>query len=590
MKQKKKEKKVNNEFKKKINITSIIIFFMFLICYIILLVSIFRLNMLPSKIMFIVILLSIVLLSIFSFLIFKKKIKWKIKVVCDIILVLFTIGFLFANHYIVHTIDFLNDITNNKEEIVNYYVLALKSSNINGKEDLNNKKIAYVSGLGDNDEAIEKLQDEIKFNMVKSNSIISLANSLLAKENELILLASYHKEMLSEEIENFDESIKIVYEFSIKKISKVEANETNVIKDSFNVFLSGIDTYGDIGSISRSDVNMLVTINPQTYQILLTSIPRDYYVPLSCANGAMDKLTHAGIYGVDCSIGTLENLFDTKINYYMRVNFSSLINIVDVLGGVSVYSDYTFNTYGYQFYSGYNDVNGDYALAFSRARYNFEDGDRQRGKNQQAVIKAIINKALTPEILGKYTNILDVLKNSFQTNFDTLDIQKIAKFQIDKSPKWQIYTIGVNGFDDSKTTYSCGEQILYVMQPDQNTIDEAKTTISKIMKGQEVDAKASVVSGSNQNVNTKKITSQNVMTTALTKNETTTSTTTTSSTKTTNIQTTLPTTTTTTVVQTIVPITTVNQQENNKDDDNKNDNLDNNNQDKKDDDNQNNDE
>ena len=427
---------------------------------------------------------------------------------------------------------FLSNITSNNEAVSNYYVVALKNSNYEKKEDLKNLDIYYVSGFGDNDEAMDKLMSEVSNKKNTSINVIELANGLLSGEYDLIMLPDYHMGILGEEIEDFEKNTKIVYEFSIKKKNVVESKDVDVTKVPFNIYLSGIDTFGEIGSVSRSDVNMIVTINPQTHQILLTSIPRDYYVGLSCANGAKDKLTHAGLYGVECSMGTIGDLLDVDINYFIRVNFSSLINIVDVLGGVNVYSEYAFES-NFYFNQGYNYLNGEQALAFSRARYNFVDGDRQRGKNQQAVIKAIVNKALSPEILSKYANLLDVLKDSFQTNFDVNDVQKLAKFQLEKNPNWTISNVSVNGFDSSNYTYSFAGQMLYVMEPDYSTVDVAKGAIASVLKGQNVDLNATVADG------------QNTAGRASTPVVTTTTTTTTVA----------PTTTTTTVVQTTIPVT-----------------------------------
>lgn len=402
----------------------------------------------------------------------------------------------------------------------------LKDSSLANEKDLLDKKVGFVDNLGTINEALDELKSKVTFESVKSKAIFDLGNSLLSKNVDAILIADYHKSILDEEIENFEDKVKIIYEIKLKKESTTKAENVDVTKQSFNIFLSGIDTYGEIDSIARSDVNMVVTINPVTKQVLLTSIPRDYYVELFCYH-EKDKLTHAGMYGIDCSTGTIENLLDINLNYYVRVNFSSLIKLVDVLDGISVYSEYDFNTYGYQFYKGYNNVNGEYALAFARARYNFIDGDRQRVKNQQAVISAIADKALSPAIISKYTSILDAMKNSFQTNMSMSEIQNLAKFQIDKMPKWTISSISLNGSDSSAYTYSYGSQLLYVMEPDETTVDYAKETIKKVMMGQSIDLDSSVPEKKSTNTvnnTTIKTTTQTVKNTTTTVSTTTTTT------------------------------------------------------------------
>ncbi len=498
----KKVKKINPKTKKMINIISSLLYFIFCFIALLLTINIFKLNMLPFKITFLIFTFGIICILIFGLLCLHKKIKWKIKIISDVMVLILSVILFFANHYIDRTISFFREITGSNYEVENYYVLVLDESDLSSENDLLDKKVGYVGKLGNNDKALEELKNKVVFETVNNKSIFDLGNALLKKQTDAILLADYHKAILDEQIEDFDDKTKIIYQFSIKKETKVESNSVNVTKDSFNIFLSGIDTYGEIDSIARSDVNMIITINPVTKQVLLTSIPRDYYVELSCYN-EKDKLTHAGMYGIDCSIGTIENLLGIDINYYARVNFSSLINLVDVLGGVEVYSDYTFNTYGYQFNKGYNYVNGKYALAFSRARYNFVDGDRQRVKNQQAVITAIVNKAMSPAILSKYTSILDSLKDSFQTNMGMSDIQSLAKFQIDKMPKWNIASISLNGSDSENYTYSYGSQKLYVMEPDISTVDYARETINKVMKGEAIDVantQTQIVSNSNQTI------------------------------------------------------------------------------------------
>ena len=539
---KNKNKKIDPKTKKIINIFSAITFFFFCFISLLLTINIFKLNMLPFKITFLIFAIGIICILVFGTLILHKKIKWKIKVICDVFLVILSVGLFFANNYIDKTISFFKTITGSNYEIENYYVLVLNDSTLSSVDDLLDKKIGYVASLGNNDDALKELKDKVVFETVNSKSIFELGNNLLNKKVDAILLADYHKAILDEQIENFSSSVKIIYEFSIKKETTIESTSVDVTKDSFNIFLSGIDTFGEIDSIARSDVNMIITVNPVTKQVLLTSIPRDYYVNLSCYN-EKDKLTHAGMYGIDCSIGTIENLLDIDINYYVRVNFSSLINIVDVLDGISVYSEYDFNTYGYQFYKGYNEVNGEYALAFSRARYNFIDGDRQRVKNQQAVISAIAAKAMSPKILSKYTGILEALKDSFQTNMNISEIQSLAKFQIDKMPKWKIASVSLDGSDSENYTYSYGSQKLYVMEPNYDTVNYAKETIDKVMLGQEIGV-TSVVP---ENVST----GVNVRTTKLTSSIATTTSSTTASVSTTidsqqNTTTTVPTTTTTT--------------------------------------------
>ena len=225
----------------------------------------------------------------------------------------------------------------------------------------------------------------------------------------------------------------------------------------------------------------MATINTKTHEVLLTSIPRDYYVTLY-SKGAKDKLTHSGIYGINETVSTVEELLDTDINYYIRVNFTTLIKLVDTLGGVDVYSEYDFSTGGYHFNKGYNHVNGAQALAFSRERYSFGSGDNQRIKNQQHVIEAVINKVLnSTTILTKYTSILESLEGSFQTNIEQNDISNLVKEQLDNMESWTIDNYSLTGTGSSSATYSMGSQKLYVMLPNESSVEEAKNNIQEVL-------------------------------------------------------------------------------------------------------------
>ena len=243
-------------------------------------------------------------------------------------------------------------------------------------------------------------------------------------------------------------------------------------------------------SDGRTDVNILATVNPSTRQIVLTTTPRDYYVELPFYSGCMDKLTHAGIYGIDCSIETLENLYDIDIDYYVRINFSGFQSIVEALGGVNVYSEYTFSTGKYSFTQGYNYVNGPAALAFVRERYSFESGDVQRGKNQMAMIAAIVDKISSPAILTNYMGMMDSLSSCFITNIPRETISELVKLMLNEGGSWNIVTNSVNGYGNMLPTYSGGSQELSVMEQDPAAVQEAHDMIKACENGEIVSAPA----------------------------------------------------------------------------------------------------
>ena len=235
----------------------------------------------------------------------------------------------------------------------------------------------------------------------------TLIDALYAKDVKVIVINEANRSPIEEYYKTFSDDTRVLNTHKVETVIQEDEKLDDITKTPFNVYLSGIDVYGSIKATSRSDVNVIVTVNPNTKQILLTSTPRDYYVPLTVSNGIPDKLTHAGIHGVDCSIGTLENLYGIDIDYYVRVNFTSVRKIVDLLGGVKVYSDYDFTSdWGPSFKKGYNQVNGKQALAFCRERHHFANGDYQRGRDHQHMIEAILNKAMSPDILPNYADLL----------------------------------------------------------------------------------------------------------------------------------------------------------------------------------------
>ena len=256
----------------------------------------------------------------------------------------------------------------------------------------------------------------------------------------------------------------------------------------YTIYLSGIDTRGEMTAKSRSDVNIIATVNTDTHEILLVSTPRDYFVPLSISGGAPDKLTHAGIYGIDVCMDTLGMLYDIDINYYFRINFGGFVKVIDALGGITVNSDYDFdskNILGYHFNKGENYVNGEQALIFARERYAFQEGDRQRGKNQMEVIRGVVKKALSPEILTSDSSILSSLDGCFGTNITYEEIAQILQQQLTNGGDWTIVSYSVNGTGATEKPYSMSQKA-YVMVPDYNTVDKAKSLMEKVRNGEVV--------------------------------------------------------------------------------------------------------
>ena len=260
----------------------------------------------------------------------------------------------------------------------------------------------------------------------------------------------------------------------------------------FTVYISGNDGYGETEAEGRSDVNILLTVNPETHQIVMTTTPRDYYIELPAERfgGARDKLTHAGIYGIDVSEEVLSELYGVHIDYYVRVNFSGFENIVDSLGGVSVWSDYDFTAVsGESFSYGYNEVNGIEALAFVRERYAFTDGDFQRGRNQMYMIKAIIAKATSPSILMNYSDLLSSVESCVLTDIPKNLLTSLIRLQLDGNPEWNIVSNSVGGYGDMQPTYSGGSESLSVIWPDEESVAAAAELIRRCINGEILEGK-----------------------------------------------------------------------------------------------------
>lgn len=272
----------------------------------------------------------------------------------------------------------------------------------------------------------------------------------------------------------------------------------------YTVFVSGIDNRGGIVAKSRSDVNIIAVANTGTRQLLLVSTPRDFYVPLSISNGVPDKLTHAGIYGINVCMDTLSMLYDIDINYFFRLNFDGFKSIIDALGGITVNSDYDFKTGLFHYDKGENELNGEQALAFARERYAFAEGDRQRGRNQMAVIEGVVNKALSPEILKNYTSVLFSLQESFETNISYEEIAHLVQKQLAEGGDWNIISYSANGTGATKKPYSMSQNA-YVMIPDDTTVEKAKELIQKVYDGEvisEEDITGESASDADGSVNT----------------------------------------------------------------------------------------
>lgn len=339
-------------------------------------------------------------------------------------------------------------------------------------------------------ENIQKLLEDIKSTQNKdltveeSSSYLASYKSLLAGDTKAIVLNGAFENLIEQEDPDYAKKIKKIYTKDLTKT--VEAPKVTTNK-TFNVYISGIDTYGPISSVSRSDVNIIMTVNQDTKKILLTTTPRDAYVPIADGgNNQNDKLTHAGIYGVDASIHTLENLYDIDLNYYARLNFTSFLKLIDLLGGVDVYNDqeFTAHTNGKHYGVGNIHLDSELALGFVRERYSLANGDGDRGRNQQKVIAAIIQKLTSAEVLKNYDGVIQGLQDSVQTNMPPETMVGLVNTQLASGGKYTVTSQDLKGTGRmGLPSYAMPDSNLYMLEVDQTSLETVKAAIKDVMEG-----------------------------------------------------------------------------------------------------------
>lgn len=473
--------------KKVMNIIGILVALILAISVVTLFVNVLKINIIPSKYMMGIIIVGIILF-IFCILLIIPKVHWIIKMILSIISILVVIGCIFGVLKLRETVSFFENIEASQYEVEQYYVIVLKDSSYQKIDDIKDKMVGvYPTSLETYERAISFFDEKVSTSKKEYDDLLKMATDLLNNKVDALLISDAHKIAIEEAYDTFLNKIRILDTIEVKTELDNLVKDTTVTEKPFSVYISGIDTYGPISTRSRSDVNIIMTINPVTHEIVLTSTPRDYYVQLHGTTGLKDKLTHAGVYGINMSIQTLEDLLDMDINYYVRVNFNTLIDVVDVIGGITIDSDQSFTAYtnrNCSFQKGMNALNGTCALAFARERYAYATGDRHRGQNQQQVITKIIDKLTSSKtLISKYSEILKSLEGSFQTNMETEKIYSLIKMQLDDMPKWNVNSISLDGSGSMTYTHSYPKQKLYVMVPNQNTITRAKKVIDGIVEG-----------------------------------------------------------------------------------------------------------
>lgn len=461
---------------------------------IVFLVALFQLNMFPGLFMAVI---GIVLIVFFGIILASQFFSKKNAIAGKALSVIISILLLLASYYLFKVNSAIGEISGGEYKLDNMVVAVMADDSAESIQDAK----AYQFGVqyqmkGEQiRETVDAINEELgtDISTVEYESLAQQAEALNNGDVDAIIYNEGYSGILEEAFEGYSSNTKVIYSHSIKNELENKAADVEVKDESFSVYISGIDVYGAIETNSRSDVNIIATVNPTTHQVLLVTTPRDYYVEIpGISGGQKDKLTHAGVYGVDASMATLEQLYDTEIDFYARVNFTSLIEMVDALGGVDVESEYAFTTSAdsglvINVVEGMNHFDGKQALAFSRERQNVPGGDNQRGKDQQAVITAMIKKMVSPAILTGANGIISSVSGNVETNMSEEQIQNLIKQQLAEGASWNIKSLAAEGTGDSQYCYSYSGMPLYVMQPDQAVVDTIKAEIKAVENGETLE-------------------------------------------------------------------------------------------------------
>lgn len=403
----------------------------------------------------------------------------------------------FGGYYVGKLYGAFGLMTGGNYKIDNMVVVVLKSDPAKKLEDAKDYTFGVQYKLGGNDmeNAVAHINEKLNtdINLTEYDSIQEQAKALHDGKVKAIIYNEGYTDNLCEAFAGYKTRVRVIYKYKIKKELNSGLSGVNVNQQPFSVYISGIDVYGEIEQTSRSDVNIIATVNPKTHQILLITTPRDYFVEIpGVSRGQQDKLTHAGLYGVDASMRALGKLYNIDIPFYARVNFTSLIDIVDQLGGVDVNSEYEFRT-GQEsgaivrVNEGMNHFNGEEALAFARERHNLPDGDNQRGKNQQAIITGLIKKMVSPQMLVSAGGLIDSVSGNVDTNMSQKQIQALIKKQLRDGGGWHIYSVAAEGEGGRDYCYSAPDQALYVCYPDDTSVANIQELINRVKSGEIIE-------------------------------------------------------------------------------------------------------
>lgn len=466
-----------------------------------LLYQLIKINVLPTKLLFLITIIFVLLDAIFALLLCYYTRAVVSKIICVVITLVLIFGSCLGGYYISKTGSLLTNITNVTKHAKNTVSVVVKqSSDIKNKSQLNGLSVGTLRTIGTqgSSKALTELsKDGIVMNQSEYDSLSAMLEAFYNGEvDSIIINESSRSQILDmESYADFDNNTRVVYQTSYKVENTDKANAvTDITSKPFNVLISGSDTRGGFDENGRSDVIMVATVNPKTSTILLTSVPRDFYVTTACdaadgcMQGALDKITHTGIHGTNTTKRTVEQLLGIEINYTFKVGFDTVTDLVNALGGVDVYVEpgYAVTNEYFSVHEGVNHLNGHDALEYARERYAYTEGDRQRTKNQQQVLMGIVNEATKPSVITKYASIMDAMANTFSTTMSNEEISDLIKYQINNNPKWKMEQYMVDGTGDTLMCAELGDAAS-VMVPDQSTVKMAKDKINAVLAGKSAD-------------------------------------------------------------------------------------------------------
>ena len=458
---------------------------LYAILALVLLFTMFNYNFLSFR--FLNIIITIGLLVVLAISIFLQKTK-KSPLVTTVVLVIFSLVSLVGIFGFKQMIDITNRMNQTAAfSEVEMSIVVPKDSDIKDVSQLTSVQAPTKVDKNNIDTLMSALKKDKKVD-VKVDDVASYQeayDNLKSGKSKAMVLSGSYASLLESVDSNYASNLKTIYTYKIKKKNSNSAKQVD--SKVFNIYISGIDTYGSISTVSRSDVNIIMTVNMNTHKILLTTTPRDAYVKIP-GGGAdqYDKLTHAGIYGVETSEKTLENLYGIKIDYYARINFTSFLKLIDQLGGVTVHNDQAFTSLHGKFDFPVGDIqmNSEQALGFVRERYSLDGGDNDRGKNQEKVISAIVNKLASLNTVSNFTSIVNNLQDSVQTNMSLDTINALANTQLDSGSKFTVTSQAVTGTGSTGqlTSYAMPNSSLYMMKLDDSSVESASQAIKNLME------------------------------------------------------------------------------------------------------------